>query len=234
MNFAFAFTAGMLATLNPCGWAMLPSFVSYYLGSRESGYELRPLAARALEGLYLGLLVTMGFLAVFGLAGSVISVGLRFFVKYIPLVGLLIGVLLVTFGCLRLAGRNLPFSLPGWQVDVRARSPKAVVLFGITYASASLTCTLPIFLAIVGASLTATDQVAGAAMFGAYALGMGTILTAVTVGAALLKGAVARWFRQWLPYVHRLGAVLLVAAGLYLIWRQAPSLPFLLKTLGLG
>ncbi|MFQ5924210.1 MAG: hypothetical protein ACE5M4_15335, partial [Anaerolineales bacterium] len=39
---AWAFSAGMLATLNPCGWALLPAYAAYYLGSREEGYQERP------------------------------------------------------------------------------------------------------------------------------------------------------------------------------------------------
>ena len=120
---AFAFTAGLFATVNPCGWAMLPSFVSYYLGSREEGYEQKPLASRAIEGLYLGLLVTAGFLAVFGTAGIVISAGLRVVVKYIPFAALAVGVALIALGLLLLAGKNLPFSLSVLRLSVRARNP---------------------------------------------------------------------------------------------------------------
>lgn len=226
MNLAFAFTAGMLATLNPCGWAMLPSFVSYYLGAREEGYEQQPFASRALEGLYLGVLVTVGFLGVFGTAGLIVSAGLRIFVRYIPLAALAIGIVLVGLGVWRLTGKNLPLSLPGWQMDVHSRNPKSVVLFGVTYAFASLSCTLPIFLAVVGASLTAADLAGATGMFGMYAAGMGTVLTSVTLGAALLKGAVANWLRRFLPHVSRVGAALLVLAGGYLVWRQAQTLLF--------
>ncbi|MGH2625474.1 MAG: cytochrome c biogenesis CcdA family protein, partial [Anaerolineales bacterium] len=63
---AFAFTAGLFAPLNPCGWAMLPSFVSYYLGTREEGGRDVPYVTRALEGLSLGSRLTVGFLTVFG------------------------------------------------------------------------------------------------------------------------------------------------------------------------
>jgi len=31
-NIALAFTTGMLATVNPCGFAMLPAYLSYFLG----------------------------------------------------------------------------------------------------------------------------------------------------------------------------------------------------------
>jgi cytochrome c-type biogenesis protein len=223
---AFAFSAGLFATVNPCGWAMLPSFVSYYLGSREEGYEQRPLASRAGEGLYLGLLVTAGFLAVFGTAGVVISAGLRAIVKFMPVAALGVGVGLVLLGLWLLLGKTLPFSLPIPQVDMRSKKPRSVLLFGMAYGLASLSCTLPVFLVVVGSSLTAVGWTAGAAMFGSYAGGMAVVLMSVAVGAALLKGSVAMWFRSLLPHVHRLGAGLLVLAGLYLIWYQGRYLPF--------
>ena len=222
---AFAFSGGLLATVNPCGWAMLPAFVSYYLGSEEAGYEDRPLTARASEGLYLGLLVTGGFLAVFGTAGVVISAGLRVVVRFMPLLALAVGVVLVLLGLWLLAGKGLPSTLAMRHLDVRARNPRSVFLFGVAYAFASMSCTLPVFLAVIGASLAAVPDASAAAMFVSYAAGMATVLMSVAVAAALLKGAVVRAFRKLLPYVPRIGAGLLVLAGLYLIWYQGRYLP---------
>ena len=31
-HLALAFSAGMIATVNPCGFAMLPAYLSYFLG----------------------------------------------------------------------------------------------------------------------------------------------------------------------------------------------------------
>lgn len=229
LNLAFAFSAGMLATLNPCGWAMLPTFVSYYLGSRETEYEQKTFASRAIEGLYLGLLVTAGFLAIFSAAGVVVSAGLRLIVEYMPLAALATGIALVLLGLWLLFGKSLPFSLPAPQINnTHARNPKSAFLFGIGYAFASLSCTLPVFIAIVGASLTAAGFAAGATMFGAYAIGMATVLVGVALGAALLKGAVAQWFRKLLPYVYPISAVMLIFAGLYLVWYQGRYLPLVL------
>lgn len=220
LNLAFAFSAGMLATINPCGWAMLPAFISYYLGSREEGYENKPLSSRLGEGLLLGLLVTAGFLAIFGTAGIVISAGLRAVVQWMPLASFLVGVLLVLLGIWLLAGRSLPFSLPVPDMNLQARSPKTVFLFGTAYAFASLSCTLPIFLAVVGASLATAGAAGSTAMFLSYAAGMAVVLMAVALSAALLKGAVIEWFRSLLPYVNRIGAAALILAGLYLVWYQ--------------
>ena len=231
LNLAFAFTAGVFATVNPCGWAMLPSFVSYYLGSREEGYAEKPLAGRAAEGLYLGLLVTAGFLAVFGVAGIAISAGLRVIVKYMPILALAVGFGLALLGLWLLAGKSLPVSLPTPQINHQARNSKSVFLYGVTYAFASLSCTLPIFLAVIGASLTTAGPGAGMAMFGVYAAGMASVLMAVALSMALLKGAVTQWFRNLLPYVHRLSAIMLILAGVYLIWYQGRYLPFVLAGL---
>ena len=221
LNLAFAFTAGMLATVNPCGWAMLPSFVAYYLGSRQAGYDEQPFITRLWDGLLLGLLVTSGFLVVFGGAGIAISSGLRVIVQWVPFVALLVGIALTLLGIWLLAGRSLPFSLPALNVDLQSRNPKTAFLFGIAYALASLGCTLPVFLVVVGTSLTAAGATGNAVMFFSYSAGMAVVLMAVSLSAALVKGAVTESLRGLLPYVHRIGAVMLILAGLYLIWYQS-------------
>ncbi|MBI3733588.1 MAG: cytochrome c biogenesis protein CcdA [Chloroflexi bacterium] len=228
LNLAFAFSAGVLATLNPCGWAMLPTFISYYLGSREADYEQKGFSSRANEGLIAGLAVTGGFLVIFATAAIIVSAGLRLVVKYMPFAALITGIVLVLLGVWLLAGKSLPFSLPIPQIsNSRTRSPKAAFVFGIGYAFASLSCTLPVFLAVVGASLTTAGIFGGAVMFSAYALGMASVLVSVALSTALLKGAVAQWFRTMLPHVYRISAAMLILAGLYLIWYQGSYLPLL-------
>lgn len=229
---AFAYSAGLLATVNPCGWAMLPSFVSYYLGAREEGYEQRPLVKRAAEGLVLGLLVTAGFLAVFASAAIILSAGLRAFVRLIPFAALGVGVALVVLGVLMLAGRSSSLGLPLPRMDLRVRNPRAVFLFGVGYALASMGCTLPVFLVVVGSSLSTSGVAGAASLFLSYAGGMATVLMSVSLGAALVKGAVAQGFAKLLPYVNRVAAGLLILAGLYLLWYQGRYLSLLIGGFG--
>ena len=231
LNLGFAFTAGLVATVNPCGWAMLPSFVSYYLGSKEEGFEQRPIASRLWEGFTLGLLVTAGFLTIFGIAGYVISAGLRFIIQWMPLAAIGVGISLVLLGVWLYTGKSLPFSLPTPNMNLNARNPKSVFLFGVAYAIASLSCTLPVFLAVVGAGLSLAGTGAMAAMFGAYGAGMAVVLMAVSLGAVMLKETVVLWFNRFLPYVHQFGAVMLIIAGSYLIWYQGRYLNLILAGL---
>ena len=93
-----------------------------------------------------------------------------------------------------------------------------VFLFGIGYAACSLSCTLPIFLVVVGSALATRGLFASFGQFVGYALGMGAILVGVTVGSALFRGSVARWLRGAIPYVHRMSAFFLLGAGAYLLY----------------
>jgi len=105
------------------------------------------------------------------------------------------------------------------RVTVRSqRYLRNVFVYGIVYAIGSLSCTLPIFLVVVGSSLASQGILASFSQFIGYALGMGSILIAVTLGAALFRGTVARWLRNSLPYVHRTSALFVVGAGGYLIY----------------
>ena len=91
-------------------------------------------------------------------------------------------------------------------------------LFGIVYAVASLSCALPIFLAVVGGTLASQGLLRGLDQFLWYALGMGTVIFVVVIGGALARRAIARWWRTLTPYVHRLSAVFLFGAGVYLVY----------------
>jgi hypothetical protein len=88
-----------------------------------------------------------------------------------------------------------------------------VVLFGASYAVASLSCTLAVFLIVVSQAVAATNPVRMLAVFGAYAAGSATVLVALSLSAALAKAAVARNVRWLAPLVSRLAGALLAASG---------------------
>jgi cytochrome c biogenesis protein CcdA len=71
---------------------------------------------------------------------------------------------------------------------------------------------------VVGGGLSAGGIAQGAWQFVGYALGMGLVMTVLTVGTALFKGAVAAYLKRLLPWVERVSAVLIIAAGGYIIY----------------
>ncbi len=212
-----AFSAGLVATVNPCGFAMLPSFVSYLLGTEDEGFVQASVVHRALLGLGLGLALTMGFLAVFLTIGLIVSLGGRAILPLIPWGTLIVGVLMVGLGIWIAAGRSLGLSLPHVAAVHPGRGIGAIVLFGVAYAVASLGCTLPIFLVVVGSALTSSGPLAALLLFIAYGLGMGVVLVAVSLAAALFQSMLISRLRAVLPYVSRLSAAILILAGIYLV-----------------
>src|SRR5207244_996025 len=167
---SIALVAGGLATLNPCGFPLLPAFLSFYAGADEARLPRAP--SRIVQGLVVGLLVAFGFLAVFALIGLPVSYGVGSVSRAVPWVGLAIGAILGAVGLLALAGRRLALPL---HLPVRLRRERGVasmLLFGSGYALASLGCTLPIFLTLLGASIGSGDTGSSLRVFAAYGFGM--------------------------------------------------------------
>lgn len=213
---ALAFGAGMVATVNPCGFAMLPAYLSYFMGIRD---EERSRTAVLRSALVVGGLVSVGFLVVFGVAGVVISgVSSRLASDWIPWLALAVGLGLVGLGGAMLAGFELKVGLPRAGRASTARSYRSILTFGVSYAVASLSCTLPVFLTLIATQFSTRSFGAGLLMFAVYAAGMATVLLAVTVVLALGKQTLVTRLRGAGAHINRISGVLLVAAGVWISW----------------
>lgn len=211
---SIALVAGGLAVLNPCGFPLLPALLSFYVGADDRALPRAP--NRILQGTAVGLVVTAGFLGVFAVVSLPIVYGARVLADAVPWVGVAIGVLLVALGAAVLAGRYVGLSLnvgPAVR-EHRETGVLAMAGFGVAYGVASLGCTLPIFLALLGASVGAR----GVSVFAAYAAGMAIVLTALAIAAALAKQGLARHLRRLLPYMSRVAGALLIVSGGYLAY----------------
>jgi cytochrome c-type biogenesis protein len=230
LPFGIAFGAGMVAAVNPCGFALVPAYLSLYLGTEEEGFSERSAAYRLLRALVVGFLVSSGFVVLFAAAGFIISAGGTFLVEAAPVLGVLVGEALVVFGVWMLLVRKGPYTAVLGRLAARLGDPRKVgvrgfFLFGLGYGAASLGCTLPAFLSVVGSGIAAGGVVPGAVRFLGYGLGMASVLVALTVALAFFKEGLLKWLRGALPYVQTASAVLLILAGAYVIfyWWTAQS-----------
>ena len=78
---------------------------------------------------------------------------------------------------------------------------KGYFLFGISYGIASLSCTLPIFLSVIGTSFAASTILTSLSQFLLYGMGMGVVIMVLTLGVAFFKSAMLGTIRKMLPYV---------------------------------
>ena len=170
----------------------------------------------------MGAVVSSGFVLLFAAAGLAISAGGSALLAAMPALGIVIGGALILVGLWMLAGRTLytgVFERLASRIgDPGTVSTRGFFLFGLAYGAASLSCTLPVFLAVIGSSLAAGGALAGAGQFLSFGLGMAAVLMVLTLALAFFKQGLVKWLRVAVPYVRLASAVLLVLAGAYIVY----------------
>jgi cytochrome c-type biogenesis protein len=230
-----AFGAGVLSTLNPCGFALLPAYVSYTVGQRAGvpSDKQSPGWQKLFSGGLLGLPLTGGFLLIFLVAGGAMALGGRLLVHLFPWLALLVGVGLVLLGSWTLfTGRTLEVpglgsmaaklnpSTTGRPAQASPHAIRAAWLFGLGYGLSSLGCTLPVFLLVVGTTITAGGVVNAGLVLASYAAGMALVLFVVSLAAVSLSDLLRTTIFPLLRWVQPVAALLLIAAGSYIVWYQ--------------
>jgi cytochrome c-type biogenesis protein len=215
VDLALAFTTGMVATVNPCGFAMLPAYLSFFIGI-EDRHEDDPRAS-LWRALVVGLAVTLGFAATFAVAGLFVSRVTRSVYDVAPWISVVIGLALVVFGIALLAGFEFDVRTPRLDKGGRTRGLGSMALFGVSYAVASIGCELPLFLAAMS-GVFGRSFASGVVYFVAFALGFGVVLVGLTVALALARQSMVTGLRRVLPFVSRIAGALLVVAGAYVAW----------------
>ena len=207
-----AFVAGMVAAFNPCGFAMLPAYLTLVIDPQNNGQLTavrRALAATASMAL--------GFLVVFGSFGLLTVSVASTVQRYLPYVTLAIGAILFVMGIWLLSGRELrvPNLVGGsgrWAPTARLGS---MFGYGVGYAIASLSCTIGPFLAVTGTSLRRGSPAQGVLVYLAYAAGIALVVGVLAVAVALASSSMVDRMRAVLPYVNRVSGLILVVVGLY-------------------
>ncbi|WP_179471956.1 cytochrome c biogenesis CcdA family protein [Mycolicibacterium vinylchloridicum] len=208
-----ALAAGMVAALNPCGFAMLPAYLTLVV--RGEGADPRRCAAvgRALAATAA---MALGFLAVFGLFG-LLTVPVATVVQgYLPYATIVIGICLVSLGIWLVTGRELAGAAMGsslrWAPTTRLGS---MFGYGVGYAIASLSCTIGPFLAVTGSTVRSGSVAGSVLVYAAYAAGLALVVGVLAVGIAFTSSALVERMRQLMPYINRISGVVLIAVGLY-------------------
>lgn len=224
LPFGFAFGAGMLAAVNPCGFVMLPAYLTLYLGdeSEDQRGGIRGVAGRSARAVYISLTMGLGFVVLFGAAGLVVGLSQEAVRVALPWIGFVMGFLITGLGAYVLAGGKLYTGLAQRMAD-RVGDPgvaslQGYFLFGISYALASLSCTLPLFLSVITSSFSRGGIVNGTLQFVSYAAGMTFLILAITIAIAIAKSALVNHLRRIMPYLNAISATVLIIVGAYLVF----------------
>jgi cytochrome c-type biogenesis protein len=218
--FAYALFLGMAATVNPCGFALLPAYLAAFVGLDESAGQRGWLARWGAVGraVAVAAVLTAGFITVFGLFGAVVSKVIDDAERHLTWVTIVIGLAMVALGVWLLLGRALTLTLPKLQRGGADGTYTSMYLFGVSYALASLSCTIATFLGATSVAFSAGSYPSTVAVFVVYGLGMGVIVGILTVAVALAKAGLVSRVRALVPVINRVAGGLLVAAGAYVAY----------------
>ena len=145
----FALAAGLVAALNPCGFAMLPSYLTLVvLGNGEQ----RNRSAAVLRALVATAAMAAGFLVVFAVFGLIVAPLASEVQRYLPIITIVIGVALIALGAWMLSGREITLLLPKSGKGAPTERLGSMFGYGLAYAIASLSCTIGPFLAVTAAT----------------------------------------------------------------------------------
>lgn len=213
-----AFAAGLIASINPCGFAMLPAYAGFFLGLDSETSKSRAIT----RAFWVAAIMSLGFLAVFGVFGLAFGLGgvavASRITAAVPWIAIVIGSGLIFLGIALLFGYELKVSLPTGGRGTSERSARAVFVFGSSYALASLSCALPVFLIVVSQTVTADTFLGAVGSFIAYAAGMALVITAVTVALALGQDQLVNAARRVSRQANRVAGVLLAIAGAFIVF----------------
>ena len=210
------FSLGIVTAINPCGFAMLPTWLGYFIGRDTADNQARP--EQVIRGLFVSLILTTTFVGVFGFLGFVIShlVNEETIAQKTPWITVILGALLIPYGFSLLFKNNQKKVFLLNRRGPASNEMLSVIGFGVSYAVVSVGCSAPLFLLQISGSFSREGIFEGTIIFLTYALGLGAVVTVSTLSLALARGGLVRNVRKVLPCVDLIGALSLMVGGAYL------------------
>jgi len=206
-SLAFIFTAGALALFSPCGFPMLPGYISYYMGVKAS-------LEKTVAG---GVACTLGLLTVFSAIGVVVSTLGSLISRYIPLLELVAGLLVILMGVSMIFEIRFPTFFTISRAP-RQRGIIGVFLYGVLYGLATLGCSAPIFFSMLFYAFASGGPLYGIVTFVVYAIGMGLPIVITTILVAGAKKFMLERMVKMIPWFQKASGIILIIIGAYLLY----------------
>jgi len=207
----YSFTVGAVATVNPCGFALLPAWFARGMAAHAD----RPAAERLMRSVLSGGAVSLGFVTIFAIAGVIFASGASWLGPALPWIGIALGLGLALVGAGWVTGIRLP-GLPFVAACRSVNTRYGAFGFGLSYGLVSISCTLPIFMSVAGLSFLLEDTPSPIGLV-SFLAGAASVLTLVSVGGTVSGSGLARLMQGQTNVLRKFAGVLTLLAGLYIV-----------------
>ncbi len=212
----FSLVQGILAFLAPCAVALLPGYLSGLIARDTTAQDQ---AGRLRSALKLAVFILLGVITVYLVAGGLILVAAGFLKQYMKWIALGLGVGIIVLGVLMLLGKNVSLSFHLIKGKPAGELAEAYG-FGMIYSLEALGCLFPLFLVVTTQALSAPSLLWGVSYLAAYVGGISIMMITVIVLTVLSREFLQKNLRRLMPHISRISGVLMIIAGLYIVWYQ--------------
>jgi cytochrome c-type biogenesis protein len=213
--FSLSLLAGALAAFNPCGFVLLPAYLTSLIVSGDVSERKTSIYVRATR---FSLGMTVGFIGVFGGFALVVAPIAGSVVKFLPIITIIVGIALLILAIPLILGKTIFFKKVANPNIAPKKNWLSQVGYGVTFALVSLSCTVGPFLAITAAAISTKSPFKIISIFITYALGMGIIVLTLAIFVATAETRIFAIIRSSQRLISRLSGVFLLAVAAYEIW----------------
>ncbi len=217
-TYLIAIMGGIAAFFSPCALPLLPSYISYRLGSdvKEKGpKDIISIALKASSGMVL----------VFGIIGGILIIGGSAIIRYISNIELFIAISIIIIGLTMLLHLDLDMYITKLTTKIRSslglrkkNMYPTPFFYGIAYGSAASICAAPIFAAVIMSSWL-RDGVSSSLLILLIFLLTMAIFMLLFIFLVVYLGSKLDNFDNINKYIRPISAWILVIMGTYLLWR---------------
>jgi cytochrome c-type biogenesis protein len=239
----FALFAGFASFFSPCSFPLLPGYITFYFKSRADtrvsgaeGVANKGAGRSALAGLRLGSYAGAGVMLVFFVIGVIVlglvAIGVSVSGGAIAYLKPVVGIILLVMGLLtvldvpintgyitapftRLKERMRPSKGPPKRPST---GPAGLFLYGVAYGSASAACSVPVFIALVAASVVTGNPMDALVTFVVFLLSLWLLMAVMTAVMSVGEERVKRGLMRHYVAIKKVTGAVFIIAGSYLLW----------------
>jgi len=232
LTFAGIFILGILTSVTPCSLALLVAMISY-VGSLQKGSQ-KESKKYSLQGLWIGIIFTLGMSLVFFVFGMILS-SIGFFLEASIIFYLIAGIILIILGInifmpfRELLRRNsegkqsLSFVEKGQGIFFKI-SKKSIyfgafflgILFSIGWAPCALSLMMPVFI------LTLTQKISiimGGLLLFVFGLGHGVPIIPLCAATSSIRGKLGNKYVTAGKWMQRIFGIIIISIGVIMAIR---------------
>jgi cytochrome c-type biogenesis protein len=228
-----ALLAGLLSFVSPCVLPIVPPYLAWLAG--VSFDELRdeaPGAEQRRRVIIAAFAFVLGFATVFIALGATASVIGKTIAQYFDTLAIVAGVLIIIMGLhfLGVFRIGMLYREARVQVDRKPAGPLGAYVIGLAFAFGWTPCVGPVLAAILFIAGSEGTALRGAALLGAYSLGIGIPFLLAAIFASRFLGWAARFKKHMRKVEMAMGGLLVLTGILFITGQMSAFSYWLLET----